>query len=74
MAGDEGTVTLTEWLNARLDVGAAEHDADCSTENVVEVNQRSLAALYAAVMMIDNRLSEIEATLGFDPFQVIEKR
>lgn len=63
-------MTLTEWLEAKIDVAAARHDADSSTFNVVEINQTMLAQVIHAVKIIDGRLTRIEAELGFNPFEI----
>lgn len=64
---------LREWLDARIDVASARHDADNTTVNVVNINQKMLADVTHAVMLLDARIEAVETALGFDLFEVDAK-
>lgn len=57
-------VNMKEWLDREIDIAAGQHDADSSTPNVVEINQRMLATAVTAIMVLDARLQALEIDLG----------
>lgn len=62
---------LSEWLEAKVDIATARFEDDASTRNVVEINQQALVEAIVAIKIIDDRLTRIEAHLGFDPFDLV---
>lgn len=66
-------MTLTDWLETRIDVASARHDADSTTKNVVDINQTMLVDVILAVKILDARIAKVEAQLGFNPFEFPSK-
>jgi len=63
-------MTLTEWLDRQIDIAAAKHDVDNSTESVVNINQGFLADIAIAMKFVDQRLIAIEAALDLPEFDL----
>lgn len=66
-------MTLSDWLETRVDVAAARYDADSTTRNVVDINQTALAEVIVAMKILDARIAKVEAQLGFNPFEFPSK-